>query len=297
MRSPLPKTVLHCGPFRLKLALRPHIMGIINLTPDSFSDGGLIKNPGAAYQRAAAMLEQGADILDLGAESSRPGALPISAAEEKRRLLPALKRLARLPLPISVDTSKPEVAAAALEAGAVMINDITGLKDPAMLSLAARSRVPVVIMHMRGTPRSMQRAPRYGNVVSEVRQELLAAARRAQIAGVKHEKIILDPGIGFGKTPAHNLLLLRELHRLADTGYPILAGPSRKSFLAAILGPLPPPERIFGTAAAVTLAVAHGARIIRVHDVKEMRMAAQVADAIQHGKIPGQTRRLKCPQG
>lgn len=261
-------------------------MGIINLTPDSFSDGGLIKNPVSAYQRAAAMLKQGADILDLGAESSRPGALPISAAEEKRRLLPALKLLARLPIPISVDTSKPEVAAAALEAGAVMINDITGLEDPAMRSLAARSGVPVVIMHMRGTPRSMQRAPRYNNVVSEVRQELLAAARRAQNAGVKREKIILDPGIGFGKTAEHNLLLLRELPRLAATGYPLLVGPSRKSFLTAILGPLTPPERIWGTAAAVTLAVAHGARIIRVHDVKEMRMAAQVAHAIQHVKIP-----------
>ncbi|MCK5217907.1 dihydropteroate synthase [bacterium] len=288
--------MLHCGPFRLKLSLRPHIMGIINLTPDSFSDGGLIKNPVSAFQRAATMLKQGADILDVGAESTRPGALPISVAEEKRRLLPALKRLARLPIPISVDTSKPEVAAAALEAGAGMINDITGLKDPAMLRLAARRRVPVVIMHMRGAPRSMQRAPRYGNVVSKVRHELLAAARRAQSAGVKREKIILDPGIGFGKTPVHNFLLLRELRQLANTGYPILVGPSRKSFLTAILGPLPPRERIWGTAAAVTLAVAHGARIIRVHDVSEMRMAAQVAHAIQHVKIPSRRENAKCPR-
>ncbi len=280
------RPLLLCGPHRLVLASRPHLMGIINLTPDSFSDGGLVPSPEAAYRRAAALAGEGADILDLGAESTRPGARPVSVREELGRLLPALKRIRRLRLPISVDTSKPEVAEAALDAGACLLNDVTGLRLPAMREVAARRRAPVVLMHMRGTPRSMQRAPRYHDVVQDVCRELLASAARAQAAGVARERIILDPGLGFGKTARHNLLLLKHLPRLLALGYPVCLGPSRKSFLAAVLGPLPPRERAWGTAAAVALAVAAGVHILRVHDIAQMRMVARVAAAVARGALP-----------
>lgn len=272
------------GTRRFTLPDRPLIMGIINLSQDSFSDGGLVTGPASAERRARELLAAGADLLDVGAESTRPGARPLPAAAEKRRLLPVLRRLSKLSAPVSVDTYKPEVAQAALAAGAGLLNDIRGLDHPDMYRVAARARVPLIIMHMRGTPQTMQRAPRYADVVAEVRQALLAAARRAQAAGVPRRHVILDPGIGFGKTPRHNLLLLRGLPRLAAAGYPVLVGPSRKSFLAAVLGPLPPRERVWGTAAAVAWAVAAGARFLRVHDVAEMRMVARVAAAIRSGK-------------
>jgi dihydropteroate synthase len=269
---------------------RPRLMGILNLTPDSFSDGGRWTTPEAAYRRAAELAEAGADLLDLGAESTRPGAAPVPADEERRRLIPALRRIARLSVPISVDTSKPEVAAAALDAGARLINDVTGLAHPAMRALAAERRVPVVLMHMRGTPRTMQRAPRYRDVVSDVRRALLGAARRARAAGVPRGRIILDPGLGFGKSARHNLLLLRALPRLVATGYPVLVGPSRKGFISAVLGPLPPAERVWGTAAAVALATAAGVWGIRVHDVAQMRMVAAVAAAVTRGRVPSSRR-------
>ncbi|MBN1595216.1 dihydropteroate synthase [candidate division FCPU426 bacterium] len=269
-------------------------MGIINLTPDSFSDGGMFSSPQAAWRRARQLLAEGADILDLGAESSRPGARPISSAEEKKRLLPVLKRLRRLAVPLSVDTYKPDVAEEALQAGARMVNDITALRDPRMRALAARRRVPVVMMHMQGTPQNMQAAPRYREVVADVRRELLAAARKAEQAGVPRKNIILDPGIGFGKTAEHNLLLLQNLSVLVATGYPVLVGPSRKAFINAVLGGLPPSARTWGTAAAVSLAIAQGVRIVRVHDVKEMKMAALVAAAIAQGRLPG--REKTCPR-
>lgn len=272
------------GTRRFTLPDRPLIMGIINLSQDSFSDGGLVTGPASAERRARELLAAGADLLDVGAESTRPGARPLPAAAEKRRLLPVLRRLSKLSAPVSVDTYKPDVAQAALAAGAGLLNDIRGLDHPDMYRVAARARVPLIIMHMRGTPQTMQRAPRYADVVAEVRQALLAAARRAQAAGVPRRHVILDPGIGFGKTPRHNLLLLRGLPRLAAAGYPVLVGPSRKSFLAAVLGPLPPRERVWGTAAAVAWAVAAGARFLRVHDVAEMRMVARVAAAIRSGK-------------
>lgn len=260
-------------------------MGIVNLTPDSFSRDGIYRRPDAAYRRACQLAEAGADILDVGAESSRPGAENVGAAEELQRLLPALSRIVRLNLPVSVDTSKPEVAAAALDQGACLINDITGLAHPAMRALAARRRVPVVIMHMQGTPRSMQHAPRYRNVVRQVRRELLAAARSAEAAGVRRNRIILDPGLGFGKTARHNLQLLQGLGSLTGLGYPLLVGPSRKRFISAVLGDMPPRERIWGTAAAVALAVAAGARLLRVHDVAEMRQVALVAAAVAAGRL------------
>lgn len=277
--------VLRCGPYRLALDRGPLVMGILNATPDSFSDGGFLKTPGDVLRRGKQLLDAGADLLDLGAESSRPGAAPVSLEEEKRRLLPALKLLVRLSVPISVDTYKPEVAAAALDAGAWMINDITGLRDPDMRRLAAGRGVPVVLMHMRGTPQSMQRAPRYRDAAAEVRDSLLASARRAEAAGVRRENIILDPGIGFGKTVRHNLLILKKLPMLVKAGYPVLVGPSRKAFLSAVLGPLPPRERIWGTAAAVAQAVLAGVRLVRVHDVAEMRMVALAAEAMRTGDL------------
>jgi len=281
---PLSSSVLVCGGHRLRLSRRTHLMGILNLTPDSFSDGGQLPTVAAAYKRAWAMVEAGADLLDLGAESTRPGAQPVSARDEKKRLLPALRRIASLKIPISVDTCKPEVAEAALDAGACMINDITGLADPAMRRLAATRKTPVVIMHMQGTPQTMQRAPRYRDVVAEVESWLLDRARLAQADGVARHRIILDPGIGFGKNLDHNLKLLQQLPRLAAHGYPVLLGPSRKGFISKILGPLPPAERIWGTAAAVAWAVTAGVQIVRVHDVAEMRMVATVAHAIREGK-------------
>jgi dihydropteroate synthase len=259
-------------------------MGIVNLTPDSFSDGGRYVRPGDAYRHAARLVEEGADILDLGAESTRPGAPAISATEELRRLLPALKLIRRLSVPISVDTVKAEVAAVALDEGAHMLNDVTGLRDPAMRTLAAQYRVPVVIMHMLGNPRTMQRAPRYRHVVQDVKHTLLAAVKKAEAAGIKPANIILDPGIGFGKTAQHNLVLLQHANELLSSGYPVLIGPSRKAFIAQVLGPLAPAERIWGTAAAVAASVAAGVHILRVHDVAAMRMVARVAWAIAQGR-------------
>lgn len=281
-----PQTLV-CGRFRLKLGGRPLIMAILNLTPDSFSDGGELLTPQAAYRRALALQAAGADLLDVGAESTRPHAVPVSATEEKRRLLPALKRLTRLSLPISVDTTKPEVAAAALAAGASLINDVTALADPAMRRLAARTRVPVVLMHSRGIPAQVgSTVPASDDIVAEVCASLRQSAKRAQAAGVRHDRILLDPGIGFGKRPEENLLLLRGLRRLKRLGYPVLVGPSRKAFLAAVLGPLTPKQRVWGTAAACALATEHGADILRVHDAGEMRMVANVARAITAGRLP-----------
>jgi dihydropteroate synthase len=261
-------------------------MGVLNLTPDSFSDGGRYATPEAAYRQAVALMEAGADSLDLGAESTRPGAKAVSAGEELQRLLPALKRIRRLAIPISVDTSKPEVAAAALDQGAHLINDVNGLTNPALRTLAAARGVPVVIMHQLGTPRTMQRAPRYAAVVTDVKQELLRRAHAAEAAGVRRNRIILDPGIGFGKTLRHNLQLLHHLDALVATGYPVMVGPSRKSFIAGVLGPLPPRERAWGTAAAVAVAISAGVQMLRVHDVGAMRQVARVAWAIARETIP-----------
>jgi dihydropteroate synthase len=267
------------GPLSLD---RVALVGILNATPDSFSDGGVHLDPGRAAETALAMAAAGAGMLDLGAESTRPGAAPVPAAEERRRLLPVLRAVrTAVRLPISVDTTKADVAAAALDAGADVVNDVSaGRWDAEMLPLCARERVPVVLMHMRGTPATMQRDPRYTDVVTEVRDFLAARAAAARTAGIPADAIILDPGIGFGKTVAHNCRLLRRLDLLAALGYPVLVGVSRKGFIGELAGGRASGERLHGTAAAVALAVAGGARLVRVHDVAAMRDVVRVAEAV-----------------
>jgi dihydropteroate synthase len=264
-------------------ARRTRVMGIVNVTPDSFSDGGADASPAGAVARRLKLLEAGADGIEVGGESTRPGAKPVAAGEEMKRILPVVERLvARLRVPLSVDTSKASVAQAAVGAGASMINDVTGLKDPAMARVIARAGVPVIVMHMRGTPRTMQRAPRYHDVVAEVRTFLTDARRRAEQAGIAREHILLDPGLGFGKTVAHNLLLLRHLDTLVALGQPVVIGPSRKSFIGRVLV-AEVEERLAGTLACVALAAQHQAHIVRVHDVKAtvqfLRMWRAIADA------------------
>jgi len=254
------------------------IMGILNVTPDSFSDGGRFLSPDAAVERALAMEKEGADIIDVGGESSRPGAEPVPVEEELRRVLPVLERLrGKLRIPISIDTTKAEVAEAALRAGASIVNDISALRfDPAMAPLVAKFGAGLVLMHMLGTPKTMQQAPHYEDVVTEVRDFLAERAQYAQSQGIPREAIAVDPGIGFGKTVEHNLELLRRLPELVELGFPVLVGPSRKSFIGAILG-LGVEERLEGTLAACAVAVVRGANILRVHDVKEVRRAADLA--------------------
>jgi dihydropteroate synthase len=260
----------------------PVLMGVLNATPDSFCDGGLHLDPGRAAAAAEAMVAAGAAVLDLGAESTRPGATPVPAREERRRLLPVLAAVRRaVSVPLSVDTMKAEVAEGALDAGADIVNDVSaGRFDRRMLPLCAHAGVPIVLMHMRGRPATMQRRPAYRDVVAEVTAFLARRAAAARLAGVAQGAIVVDPGIGFGKTPAHNLALLAHLDVLAGLGYPVLVGVSRKGFVGALLGGAGPGERLFGTAAAVALAVARGARILRVHDVGSMRDVVAVAEAV-----------------
>jgi len=257
-------------------------MGILNVTPDSFSDGGRYLRPRQAVDRALQMEEEGADLIDLGGESTRPGAAPVSAREEIRRILPVLERIAgRLSVPISIDTSKAEVARAALQAGAGLVNDVTALRDPRMSEVVARAKVPVILMHMRGTPQTMQKNPRYRRLIPEILSELRQAADRALAAGISKEKILIDPGLGFGKRPEHNLGILKNLRLFKRMGYPVVIGPSRKSFIAYLLTrPAPAGDRLMGTAAAVALGVAQGADVVRVHDVAQMRQVVDVTRAI-----------------
>jgi dihydropteroate synthase len=258
-------------------------MGIVNVTPDSFADGGRFCDPAAAREHARALVDAGADFLDVGAESTRPGARPVSADEEQARLLPVLERLlAEVPCPISVDTAKPEVAEAALVRGAHLVNDVTGLAGgSALAAVCARHGAGLVLVHMQGTPATMQQAPHYDDLLGEVRGVLAAAVASAEAAGVAPDAICVDPGLGFGKTVAHNLTLLRRLDVLARLGKPVLVGPSRKSFIGALLGGLPPAERLEGTLAACAAAVSGGAHILRVHDVAAVRRAVTVAEAIR----------------
>lgn len=264
---------------------RTLVMGILNLTPDSFSDGGLYFSPDDAVRRAETMIEEGADILDLGGESTRPGAEPLSLEEELRRVMPVIEALApRIPIPLSVDTYKAAVAERAVGAGASMVNDISALAfDPAMGPAVARLGVPVCLMHTRGTVRNMHRNPVYRDVAAEVKAELSTRAEAARAVGIARENIILDPGFGFAKNAAHNLELLRRLRELTDLGYPLLAGWSRKSTIGKVLGGLPVEDRLEGTAAAVALSIAYGAAIVRVHDVKEMARVARMTDAVVRG--------------
>jgi dihydropteroate synthase len=264
----------------LDLGSRTLIMGILNVTPDSFSDGGAHFEPSRAIERAWRIAEEGADILDIGGESTRPGAQGVSAAEELRRILPVMDALAgRYPLPISIDTSKSEVGRAALERGAALVNDITAFgKDPALAEAAVSYRAAVILMHMRGEPATMQKLPPSPDIIGEIEAWAGIAVARAQDLGVARDRIILDPGIGFGKTTDQNLEILRSLDRLAAAGFPVLVGTSRKSFIGRILGD-PAADRIWGGAAAVAASILFGAHMVRVHDVAAMRDVARCADA------------------
>jgi len=271
----------------------PLIMGILNTTPDSFSDGGLFFDPECALRHALRMVEEGADIIDVGGESTRPGSEPVSVSDQLGRVVPVIDVLRRsVPdeVLISIDTTRAEVAAAALDAGADFINDVTaGCDDPGMLKLAAERGVPIVLMHMQGTPKSMQDNPHYGEVVDDVLSFLIERAKAAQAAGIAKENIILDPGIGFGKRKQDNLELMANLGRFAQTGYTVLLGTSRKRFMGAVCHEIRPQELVAATVATTALGVMAGVRIFRVHDVKENRQAADVTFAIKLagvGKVP-----------
>jgi dihydropteroate synthase len=261
-------------------------MGVLNVTPDSFYDGGRRAAPGRAIADGVDLAEAGADIIDIGGESTRPGAKPVSAEEEMERILPILQGLRRkLNVPISVDTYKSRVARAALDAGADIVNDISALRfDPEMISLVAAEKIPIVLMHMQGKPQTMQTDPRYEDVVQEVKQFLIEQMQQAVSQGIEAANIVLDPGIGFGKTLEHNLALLRKLSELASVGQPLLVGASRKGFIGKILS-VEPGERLEGSLAAAVAAVLAGANIIRTHDVKETRCALRVADALRFGMV------------
>lgn len=264
---------------------RPLIMGILNLTPDSFSDGGRCLDPGLAIERALQMEAEGADIIDIGGESTRPGAAPVSTDEESARIIPVIDSLAgRLKCAISVDTWKSVVAGRALSAGAEIINDISGFTfDPQMAGLAAASGAGVVLMHTRGTPESMQQNTVYHDLMAEITAGLRDSLALAREAGVSDACIALDPGIGFGKGAAANMEVIRRLAELSGFGLPLLTGPSRKSFIGSVLGRENTDDRLFGTAAAVALSVSHGASILRVHDVRAMRDVADMTHAVMLG--------------
>ena len=269
---------LQCGRFRLALD-RPLIMGVVNVTPDSFSDGGRFLDPAAAIAHARTLIEEGADLIDLGAESSRPGAAAVvSADEELRRLLPVLRGLRDLPL--SVDTVKPEVMRVALAEGASMINDINALRAPGAAAAVAAADAAVCLMHMRGSPGTMQQHPSYGDVVAEVKAFLLERIESVCAAGIALERLVVDPGFGFGKTLEHNLELLRHLREFATLGVPLLAGWSRKSSLGKITGK-PADERLAASIAAALIAAQNGAAILRVHDVAATRDALAVLAAVE----------------
>jgi len=272
------------------LGKRTLVMGVLNVTPDSFSDGGKFFDPERAIEQALAMERAGAHLLDIGGESTRPGSAGVSAKEELARVLPVLRALrGRLKIPVSIDTQKSDVAEAALDAGAQIINDISGLKsDPRIAEVAARRRVPLILMHMRGEPRTMQTRGFARDVMKDVTQGLRKSVGIARKAGVGKSQVILDPGIGFGKSFAQNYELLQKLPQLAKLGYPLLVGTSRKGFLGATLAldgkPVPPEERIWGTAATVTASILSGVHIVRVHDVAEMVQVARVADCLLDAK-------------
>ncbi len=280
-----PTPPLQLGRYTLPLGRRTLVMGILNMTPDSFSGDGLDFGVEAAVARAQAMQAAGADILDVGGMSTRPGAEEIPESEELRRVVPLIARLAReVDLPLSVDTYRAAVADAALDAGAVIVNDITGLgAEPALAGVVARRGAALVLMHIKGTPRTMQHDPQYADLLGEIIAYLRAACDRAVAAGVPRDHLWIDPGIGFGKTGDHNLEVLRRLGELRSLGLPVLVGTSRKGFLGRILGGRPPHERVAATGATVAVSIAQGAAIVRVHDVGSAVDVARVADAIMRG--------------
>jgi dihydropteroate synthase len=272
---------LKCGKFCLKLGKKTLIMGILNVTPDSFSDGGVYFKKGDALKRACQMEEEGADIIDIGGESSRPYSESVSIKEELKRVIPVIGKLAkRLKIPISVDTCKSEVARCALEEGASLVNDITALRhDNKLVEIVKKYDVPLVIMHMRGLPRDMQDNPEYKDVVSDIIEFLRERIEFLKAKGIKEERLVVDPGIGFGKTKTDNLEILRRLDEFKVLKRPMLIGTSRKSFIGKVLD-LNVNERIFGTAATVTFSIIKGAHIVRVHDVRVMREVSRMTDAI-----------------
>lgn len=274
-----PAPSLRCGRFTVTLD-RPLVMGILNLTPDSFSDGGLWTDPGVAVEHARRMINEGADLLDLGAESTRPGAPPVPVDEELRRLLPVMRALRDCGVPLSIDTRKPEVMRAVLDAGADMINDVAGFTAPGAIDALRGSSAAVCTMHMLGDPQTMQQAPHYADVVGEVRSWLADSVARLQHGGVDRSRILLDPGFGFGKTVAHNFTLLARLSEIAVDGLPVLVGLSRKSMIGAVTGRAVG-ERLAGSVAAMLEAVTRGAAIVRVHDVAATRDALAVRAAVR----------------
>ena len=255
------------------------IMGILNVTPDSFSDGGLFDDVDTAVEYVKKMVSEGADLIDIGGESTRPGSHPLSEKDELARVLPVIQNLIdKVSIPLSIDTYKPHVADVCLKTGAHLINDITGLTNPEMRKVIAKNKVPVVLMHMKGSPTTMQQNPQYNNLLGDL---TVFFRKQINIARNEHiEQIIIDPGIGFGKNTEHNLQILKQLTTFKSFGCPLLVGPSRKSFIGAITG-LSVKERVEGTIAAVTVAVMNGADIVRVHDVKECKRALQIVDAIR----------------
>jgi dihydropteroate synthase len=258
-------------------------MGIVNATPDSFSDGGLYLETDAAVDHALKMIEEGADIIDVGGESSRPGARPVSVSEEIKRVVPVIEKTTKYSrVPISVDTTKSEVAEAAIEAGATALNDISaGCMDPRMAKVAAKFDIPFILMHMRGEPQTMQKGSIvYADVVKDIAEHLESATQQSLKAGVRKEMIIWDPGLGFGKTVEHNLIILNRLPELIGYGFPVLVGPSRKSFIGKVLS-AKTHDRLLGTAAAVAVAVLAGVHIVRVHDVMEMKQVIEFSYSVR----------------
>jgi len=265
-------------------------MGILNVTPDSFSDGGLHLDKSAAIRRVLQMVEEGADIIDIGGESTRPGSEPVAIEEELRRTIPVIEALAKkISVPLSIDTCKSEVARRALDAGASIVNDISGLRfDTQMAKVVSERKVPVVIMHIKGAPMDMQKNPVYEALIPEIMDYLRGGIRLALESGVAEDRIIIDPGMGFGKTLEHNLEIIHNLYEFTLLGKPLLIGPSRKAFTGSVLGGVPPEARLEGTAATVAISIMNGANMVRVHDVKEMVRVAKVADAIKRMKMPNE---------
>jgi dihydropteroate synthase len=277
LRWRLGDRTLECGPPTL-------VMGVLNVTPDSFSDGGLFLDHEAAVEHGLRMAADGADLLDVGGESTRPGSQAIPIDKEIARVLPVVKRLAaEVDVPISIDTRKPEVAGAALDAGAVVVNDVSGARDPLMFEVVRRWGAGLVMMHMLGEPKTMQEDPRYVDVVREVRAYLADRVGSAVAAGIDRGRLAVDPGLGFGKTYQHNLTLMRDIGAFLDLGVPVVVGPSRKSFIGAALGDLPMDQRLEGTAGAVAWLAGQGAHVVRVHDVAEMVRVVRMVDAIRGG--------------
>ena len=272
---------LNYGDAVLSLGERTLVMGVLNLTPDSFSGDGVHGDAEAAFHRAMTMVEDGADIIDVGGESTRPGADPVGTQEEIDRVIPVVEELARhLTIPISVDTYRMEVARAALDAGAVIINDIFGLRDPSLRELIAARSCLAILMHMQGTPDTMQDEPKYNDVVGDIKAFFTEQVRMAELSGIVKNRLILDPGIGFGKTVRHNLEILHRFAEFKDLSFPLLIGTSRKSFISAVLGEMSTDKRLMGTVATVALAVVAGADIVRVHDVMEISQVVRMTDAI-----------------